>query len=61
MSILDLFDDAEEKHEVDQLIAWWNRYAFSGTTLIYITWLTALLTQPDFSKLFVRPACCLQR
>ena len=25
-SILELFDDAEEKEEVDDLLVWWNRY-----------------------------------
>ena len=27
-TILDLFDDVEEKQEVDRLIAWWNWYEF---------------------------------
>jgi hypothetical protein len=25
-SILDLFEDADEKEEVDNLLMWWNRY-----------------------------------
>lgn len=28
-SVLDLFDDVEEKVEVNDLIAWWNRYNIS--------------------------------
>jgi hypothetical protein len=24
-SVLDLFDDADEKEEVDDLLIWWNR------------------------------------
>lgn len=28
-SVLELLDDPEEKEEIDQLITWWNRFAFS--------------------------------
>jgi hypothetical protein len=39
-SILDLFEDADEKEEVDNLLMWWNRYAptlaFLAATLLSI-------------------------
>lgn len=27
-SMLDLFEDVEEREEVNDLLTWWNRYAF---------------------------------
>jgi hypothetical protein len=39
-SILDLFEDADEKEEVDNLLMWWNRYvptlAFVADTLLSV-------------------------
>jgi len=28
-SILDLFDEVDEKEEVNDLLTWWNRYAYT--------------------------------
>ena len=40
-SILDLLDDTEEKGEVDQLMAWWNRWAIYAMIVLLLTKPTA--------------------
>ena len=48
-SVLQLLDDPEEKAEVDNLLMWWNWYAFD---LFYDLALTILLSQifPNYSS-----------
>ena len=48
-SVLQLLDDPEEKAEVDDLLMWWNRYAFD---MFYDLALTILLSQifPNYSS-----------
>jgi hypothetical protein len=48
-SVLQLFDDPEEKAEVDDLLVWWNRYAFA---MFFDLALTILHSQifPNYSS-----------
>jgi len=34
-SILELFDDVEEKNEIDDLLTWWNRYVCHCRSISY--------------------------
>lgn len=58
-SILDLFEDIEEQEEVNDLLVWWNRYAFPPRFLYLPSWLFFAL-QTDFPQLFVGAASDLQ-
>ena len=37
-TIVDLLNDCDESNEVDQLLVWWNRYAFPAIPVMYPQW-----------------------
>jgi hypothetical protein len=55
-SILDLFNNTDEQDEVNDLIAWWNRYLW-----LLFQLMGAHILQANLSHVFIRTARHLQK
>ncbi len=49
-SVLDLFEDAEEIQEVNELQMWWNRCVFFSHVQIAYKWMLCSQVFPNFSS-----------